>query len=135
MITQEQWQDVEEKLKSFYNIVCLNCDGYKLELCLQRTSQMENHIGFYVNGVFKGKWILEDCEERRRFFRPVTRKVFPLATRQRVKKAYGKREYAKQAEQWEKSSTYYLSHWKSFKRLKSHLIKHNNKIELVEKKS
>lgn len=31
-------------------------------------SQFQNAIAVYINGSFKGKWLVEDCEERRRFF-------------------------------------------------------------------
>lgn len=128
MITAAEWKNVEESLKSFYHVVKLKCDEYVLTLKLEHISQFENGIGFYVNGEFKGKWLMEDCEERRRFFQPVTRSFMTAKQKAMVKKMSKKRR--DQVDE-EHKITFYRVYWKSFKALKSHLIRNNQNIELI----
>lgn len=127
MVSQEDWKKIEEKLKSFYSIVTLNCDGYKVTLFLKRIDQFKNAIAIYVNGVVKGKWQIESCEESRRFLRPVTKSVFSPAQKAAIKKLR-----KKERDQWlEKSKyTYYAADWTSFRSLKKHLIANNKEITL-----
>lgn len=133
-MTPQDWKEVEEKLKSFYDHVKLNCDGYEVTFILRRLSQFKNAIQMYVNGYMKGVWILEDCEERRRFIRPIKRYLHSPKGRARLKK-FPKR--------WRKESKLldpdavvvgYLPYWTSFKSLKSHLIKNNQSITLIREK-
>lgn len=74
-VTPQEWKEVEESLNSFYSTVELRCDGYEVTLALRRIDQFKNAIFVYVNGVIKGEWLIEDCEERRRFLRPVKRSL------------------------------------------------------------
>ncbi|SDI49901.1 hypothetical protein [Paenibacillus naphthalenovorans] len=127
-ITPQDWKDIEQKLKSFYRKVVLVCDGYELTLILERYNQYRNVISFYVNGVIEGKWHIEDCEERRRFFSPKTKSIYSpkeMAKFKKISKKMWKELAAKN------KYTYYQAHWSSFRALKSHLVKNNNVIELV----
>ena len=128
MITAAEWKKVEEQLKSFYSIVKLKCDEFELSLRLERYNQFKNVIAIYVNGEIQGKWLSEDCEERRRFFRPVTKSFFSTKERAKIK-----RLPKKQRLDLENRSkyTYYLAHWTSFTSLKNHLKKNNQSIELI----
>lgn len=127
-ITAQDWKDIERKLTDFYSPVKLVCDGYPITICLERVSPMQNRLRVYVNGVIMGKWFLEDCEERRRFMRPRTKRFYSkkqLASLRRIDKKWAK--------EWEKRNvyTYYEDGWSSFRSLKAHLIKQNKVIELV----
>ncbi len=125
------WKHVEETLAILYHPVELDCDGYRLRLELVRIGKMELGICFHVNGSFQGAWVREDCEERRRFFRPIVRPAYTGAFR----KSLGKLRKATRKElgvDLEKTFTYYAMHWTSFKSLKRHLVKNNQNIELIK---
>lgn len=128
-MTKEEWKQAEEDLKFLFKTVKLNCDGYELALSLQRLDTYRNVIVFYVNGVFNGKWLLEDCEERRRFFRKEKRSLLTAKGKAQFKKLSKK----KQAE-WSDKFFYdvYTPYWTSFKSLKKHLTQNNESIELIK---
>lgn len=126
----EEWNIVKKKLERLYDPVKLDCDGYELTLVLVRNGQFKNEIQIYVNGFFKGKWMLEDCEERRRFFRESTRSLLTNKQRAELKKAkIGKKKMA----EFEERAKYVVHDpiWKSFNSLKRHLIKNNKEIKLI----
>jgi hypothetical protein len=133
-MTPQDWKEVEERLQSFYDIVELNCDGYIVSLILKRITAYRNAIMIYVNGAFEGRWLAEDCEERRRF----------IQARQRYFHSQKERDLLKKyLERWCKDSklldpdakyTYYSSCWTSFGALKRHLIQNNKEIKLINGK-
>jgi hypothetical protein len=127
-VSSQDWKDIDKKLNHFYGQVKLICDGYEVTFMLQRRNQFHNVISLYVNGEIQGKWYIEDCEERRRFFRPRTKAFYSkkeIANFRKISKKLGKEMAAKN------EYTYYESHWTSFRSLKSHLMKHNKVIHLV----
>ncbi|SFH21635.1 hypothetical protein SAMN05660649_04286 [Desulfotomaculum arcticum] len=130
-MTNEDWKEVEQQLQSIFSHVELKCDGYKVALVLKRLSQMKNGIIVYVNGIFEYKWLLDDCEERRRFCCPVKKSVYNQKHKAAMKKI-SKRLRGLQDP--EAKYTYYLPYWSSFRSLKSHLIKNNSSIELIREK-
>lgn len=68
-MTEAEWKQVDKALKSVFSRGAkLRIDGYEVSLCLRQISQFSNAIAVYINGEFRGKWLAEDCEERRRFF-------------------------------------------------------------------
>lgn len=74
-MNNEEWKQAESALKNMYTTVRLRCDEYELSLRLERINTYKLAIVFYINGAFKGKWLMEDCEERRRFFNQVEKSV------------------------------------------------------------
>jgi len=129
MSTQE-WKQIEECLKSFYSPVKIKCDGYYVTLCLRRLDQFKNGILIYVNGEIKGKWLLEDCEERRRFFRPVKKSLYSRKQKASLKKISKRLRQKAGLSDPEINYTCYYPYWKSFRALKTHIIKNNSDIEL-----
>jgi len=127
MVTSEEWKKIEENLKSFYSSVKLKCDAYEVTIMLQRISPMKNALVVYVNGHIKGEWLTNDCEERRRFLRPVTKSCLSAKDKKRLKK-HGKK-FLREMEEKSKY-TYYDPYWTSFRALKKHLIDHSDSIEL-----
>jgi hypothetical protein len=129
MMNESDWAKVESALQNLYDPVDLTCDGFRLTLFLSRIEIYKNAIAVYVDGWFKLSWLFEDCEQRRRFFCPETRRV------------YGKNEFKKISRRTlkqvgidpDKTVTRYRSHWTSFRRLRRHLERHNQDIGLIEK--
>lgn len=129
-LTKEEWAQVEERLMRQFSPVALMCDGYHLTLKLQRTG-MKLVIAFFVNGFMKGAWMGVECEERRRFFRPVKKSCWSAKNRARMKKE-SKRNLKALGVDPAETFTVHYPWWTSFKALKSHLQKHNTSIELLK---
>lgn len=131
IMTKEEWSQVEAALKDFFSLVKLKIDEYEVSLRLERIDTYSNRIGVYVNGEFKGKWLMEDCEERRRFLRKREKSVMTVKQRKDLEKLPKKfrKEYE---EMLNRSYVYYEPWWTSFNSLKKHLIKENESIELIK---
>ena len=111
-MNKEEWKQVEDALSSFFRMVELDADGYKVSLRLERVSQFKNAIVVYVNGSFKGEWLIEDCEERRRFIQPRTRSLLRGKEKAEILKGLNKKE-RKEAEERMKYTTY-ITCWSKF---------------------
>lgn len=138
-MTPQEWKEVETRLKDFFDIVKLDCDGYNISLSLERVTSMQNAIRVYINGYINSEYIFNDCEERRRFYRPVSKFVRSSKSRAKFKKGLSKKELAfikkEHAFDIDRKYTYYLPEWNSFKAFKAHLIKHNKNIQLIKKEA
>ena len=130
-MTDEEWSEVEERLKSLYDTVKLKCDGYNVTLRLTRVGAYELGIVVWVNGQITMKWMTEDCEESRRFLRRRYKYVYSQKGRMQAKKRSVKALLKKEGIDPEKKYTYYDPMWKSFRALKKQLIAENEVIELV----
>lgn len=130
-LTPEQWKRVEDALAHPHGEVVLEVDGYRLALQVRMVAPRRFEIAPFVNGEFKGKWLIEDCEERRRFLREQTRPHYSKARIERATAKMSKRA-AKQfaADFMSGTSTFYCWSWPAFAPLKRHLIKHNTSIRL-----
>ncbi|MDR9503391.1 hypothetical protein RI662_03625 [Brevibacillus agri] len=127
-VSAQDWKDIEQRLKGFYDSVKLICDGYELTLVLQRIGQFHNAIAVYIDGKIDGKWMIEDCEQRRRFYCPKSKSFYSkkdMAEFKKISKRIFKEMQAKN------KYVYYEPYWTSFRSLKNHLIKNNESIELV----
>lgn len=129
MLTPDEWQEIEKKLQSFFSMVKLNCDGYKISLFLVRVSQFKNVIEVYINGQIKGEWCTKECEESRRFLRKVTKSLMSQKQKMDYKK-FPKR-LQKQLKWEDRKYSYYVPYWTSFKSLKKQLNAQNSSIELI----
>jgi hypothetical protein len=125
-MTRDECLKVERRLVFPGASVKLQCDEYCVALEVQR-DKMRMVVMVYVDGRFKGKWITEDCEERRRFLRPVTHRPKPYTPKQ--ERLLGKKWCDAQREKH--THTYYLPIWASTRALLRHLHKHNSSVELV----
>ncbi len=125
--TAEEWKEIEDRLSGFYGTVVLRVDGYKITLQVQRIKVRQYAIMLYVEGVFKGKWLGEDCEERRRFCCPRTKFLWSRENRRLGKKA--KQRLKSINIDMDKKYIWHTPYWTSFKALKAHLLKNNVNIE------
>lgn len=126
-MNREQRQEVERRLCYPGASVKLACDGYEVVLEVLR-DKMKLVIVVFVDGSWKGEWLLHDCEQRRRFMRPVTRRFGKPYTPAQIR-LLGK----KWCDERRKPRTYYLPYWASVKPLLNHLEKHNTSVELASK--
>ena len=129
-MTAEQWKYVEERLQNVWDSgINLLVDGYEVSLYLRQVSQFKNAIVVYINGEFRGKWITEDCEERRRFF-PCKKRCL---INEKQLKELGIRS-KKEIQKYKESFTYdeYCTAWTNFKAMKKHFEANNKSIEIME---
>tara|TARA_R110002095_G_scaffold66101_5_gene56012 strand:+ start:164 stop:607 length:444 start_codon:yes stop_codon:yes gene_type:complete len=131
-ISKGQWKGIENTLKCQFHTVRLNCDGYEVSATLRQISDTQLGIAIYVNGELKGKWFGEDCEERRRFFRPVVRSRYRGKRKESLKKL-GKRTLKQMGIDPDSKITYYNFYWCSAKSFIKHLIANNKSIEISDK--
>lgn len=129
--TAEQWKAIGEKLSGAYGTVDLEIDGFKVTLQVKQIAVLQYGIWVFVNGWYHGKWQLQDCEERRRFMRPVSKQRHTRKFVAAMKKIYGRKN---PDPEWTKKSTYYLPWWLSFAPLRRHLVANNHSIAIVEDK-
>ena len=127
-MTDEQWKQVEDSLNDLYlcSKVKLKIDGYDITLV---TDIYKNKVIYavYINGKIKMAHAIEDCEERRRFFNKHISSLY--SARELNKAPEDIREFLKKHN---KTVEWYEPYWNSFNRMKSHFIKNNESIELVE---
>jgi hypothetical protein len=128
--TREQWKRVEDYLLYPYGSVELLVDGYNLSLCVVCIKPLHYTIMSYVNDHFKGSWLIDDCEERRRFLRRSERSLYGRAKRERFVREFGKRRAEKLG--LLKTFTSYSPHWPTFGPLKRHLVANNKSIRVVK---
>ena len=129
-MTAEQWKQVDGKLQSVLSpIVKLLIDGYEVSLALRQVSQFRNAIVVYVNGEFRGKWLTEDCEERRRFF-PCKKRCLTNTNELKKMGIRSKKEIQKFKEM--AICNAYSSAWTNFKAMKKHFETNNKSIEILE---
>lgn len=128
-MTVEEWKKVETELSSPFGYVKLKIDGYNVTIETLPDRPLHYVLVVYIDGEFKMKWCIEDCEERRRF---CFKSKKSLLTAQNKKKL--KRECKAVREEVERRMTIYTYYpiFNSFRTLKSHLIKNNVSIELAE---
>lgn len=129
VMTDEQWKEVEKKLVPPFGRVELEIDGYKVTITAQLVEKMKFSFVVYVNGFIRAEWSMNDCEIRRRFYYESKKSLLKGSEKAKIKKMRKSvREEIMKSEQY----SVFLPYWGSFSRLKSHLIKNNQSIELVE---
>lgn len=129
--TKAQWEFARASLSHSFGSVALCVDGYDLRLEVKLVGHLQYEIMPFVNGWSRGAWLLEDCEERRRFMRPVKRPMYPPTERARIEKAFGKRRAKEYFPKIGDSKTYYQLSWPSFEPLRRHLVANNRDIEIL----
>lgn len=129
MITAEEWKKVESALNVPYGRVKLKIDEYNVDIAIVYEKPLKYCYGVYIEGIFKGKWLAEDCEIRRRFCQRHTKSLLTVKDKKKLK-----RERKAFREQIIKEATFewYEPYFHSFRTMKSHFIKNNNSIELLE---
>ncbi len=129
-MTKSEWDKVKKALESLWGVVELKIDGYQISLSLVRVSTYKLAIAIYVNGVFKGEWLMKECDERQRFLPKKERSLLTAKDKASWKKL-PKKTQKELEEKYNRKYECYASHWTSFGALKKHLIANNTSIELI----
>lgn len=134
-MTKEDWAQVELELSHPWGRVELVADGYQVTLVLGREKALKFVIAVYVNGVMKGEWVKGDCEEAKRFLRPMVKRYYSPAKLGEITKGLSKTVAKKFIKEHGLDKTFvrYDLSWPSFGPMKRHFIANNQVIELVRK--
>lgn len=129
VMTDEQWKEAEKKLVPPFGRVELEIDGYKVTITAQLVKKMKFSFVVYVNGFIRTEWSIKDCEIRRRFYYESKRSMLKKSEEAKIKKMRKSvRDQIMESAQY----SVFLPYWGSFSKLKAHLIKNNQSIELVK---
>lgn len=131
-MTDGQWKLVANRLASLFMPVKLMVDGYELTLEVRQEKALKFVIVPFVNGWFKGEWLLNQTEEAKRFYRPVKRPVLSPSKKKKLTHGLSKASVKKYFPDLDRTLEYYSGYWPSFAPLKRHLIANNMSIELLE---
>ena len=129
-MTKADWDIVKKKLSFLQVPVIMIVDGYKVCVRLVMVSTYKNAIEIYINDKFKGEWLMNDCEERRRFLQCKEKSLLTAEDKKRRAKL-SKKLQRELAEMYPGKYKYYSPFWTSFSAMKKHLIANNKNIELI----
>jgi len=133
-ITKDQWALIEKELSGYFGSVKLSLDGRELTLKKEHFSDNQLCIVVYIDGQWCAAWSNEKSEE----FDPLTRRVWwekksRLYSHQRkakIIKSFGKRKAKEYFPQLDKTSSYWMPFFMSFRTLKGVLSKEKT-LELI----
>lgn len=132
-LSKEQKDELAAKLAMPWGRVALRCDGYDVDLQVERHKAMTYRVMTYVNGHFKGAWISSKNEApEAKFLRKSVRPNLSPAKRVKMEKMLGKR-FVQKDPFWSGSITLYLPDWASGKAALAHLCKVCESIEILTK--
>lgn len=129
-MTNEDWKETEAKLSVPFGRVKLNIDDYNVTIATVPTKNpLKYELAVFIDGKFDYAWCTEDCEIRRRFCSMHKKSLLSAKQRNKLKK-----ERKAFREEVEKQMTVYIyyPYWNSFRSLRSHLIRNNTSINLLE---
>ena len=131
-MTKEEWEKVRKAVEIYPNRAKLKIDGYTLDMILQNVNPYHNEIVVFINGECRLDLCLKETPEseeiRKRFLCPST-KCFVKKPKCKLSK---KNQKLFEEEKKRFTITTYSPFWKSFSKLKAHLIKNNSYIEILE---
>jgi len=131
-LTKEQQMELAQKLTSPWGHVRLICDGFTIDLKVQRMKGgMSYRVMTYVNGQFHGLWVSSKNEHpEQKFLRKLVKPLYSVAMKAKLEKIYGKRAFAKE-ERFHEKLTSYMPDFASGKAAISHLCKVSESIQVV----
>lgn len=130
-MTDEEWKEVEQAVGYPFGRADLIVDGYEISISCLRYKALEYRLVVFINNELKDEWLLNDCEERRRFMRKHKRCY--LTEKQKKSKQFRELpEDLKQRAVEINTVTQYYFDFPSFKSLKSQLIRNNKSIEMAD---
>jgi hypothetical protein len=132
-LSKEQKAELEQRLSTTWGQVALMCDGYRVDLQVQRwKGGIQYRVMVYVNGHFKGLWTSGKTEyPEQKFLRKSVRPLYTPAQKAKLEKALGKRWVAKDPAM-KATVTIYLPDFASGKAAIGHLHRVCESIEILE---
>jgi hypothetical protein len=118
---------IVEQLSMPWGAVMLDCDGYDVRLWVAEVGALKFEVATYVNGCFKADWLQADCEERRRFMRPLKRYVYTAKDRKnrRLRAALKPLDI-------DRKIVFFTPFWPTAKAALNHIQRNNTDIKLLD---
>ena len=132
-LSKEQRAVLETELSFTWGNVALLCDGYRIQLQVQRAKgAITYRVITYVNGQFLGGWMSGTKEfPEQKFLRKSVRPLYSAAKIAAMKKRLGVRNYAKYFKDMDAKITMFMPDWVSGKAAISHLCKVCDSVEIA----
>jgi len=134
-LSKEQRQELEAKLSHPWGRVSLECDGFKVDLVVEKGKGMTFRVVTYVNGCWKGEWISgNNSHPEQKFLRKSVRSLATKKQKDAMEKAVGKRYFKKMCAEesfWTKTITLYDVSWSSGRQAIAHLCKVSDVIRVL----
>jgi hypothetical protein len=135
-MNKEDWKKLENRCYFPHSQAHLMVDGYRLTIQVERysTITLTFCLVVYVNGKIDYQQAKQDCEERRRFWRKKTSRLYSAKEIASILKGTSKRYQANAIKELKLDRTFdqYTPIFLSFSSLKAQLIKNNTSVELIE---
>lgn len=134
-LTKEQWQVLEEQLNYQFGLVKLKCDGYEVQAKVEKGKGLKLHIMVYIDGWFKGEWLVNKDERCLKFFRKQEKYTLSNAMRIHAKRMLRSRyeDVRKHAKTMlESKVSVWTPYWPSAKSFFRHIRKTCHEIEVME---
>jgi hypothetical protein len=131
-LSKEQKAVLIEQLNSPWGHVQLMCDGYRINLNVERCKGLSYRVVTYVNGEWKGVWCQGDKPTpEHKFLNRIERPLAKPSEKAKMEKIFGKRAIAKDPWFTKTLVTYDVS-WPSGKAAINHLCRVCDSVELFE---
>ncbi|WP_104565828.1 hypothetical protein [Ralstonia mannitolilytica] len=130
-LTREQIIAIEYELANPYGMVQLKCDGYTVDLRVEREKPLKYVLAVYVDGVRNMGWVKGDSEEAKRFCRPIVRPFYSAQQKAKLVRTFGKRRAAEHFPKLNDAMTTYLPFWPSVKPMLRHFGKTCTDVQVV----
>ncbi|WP_050978280.1 hypothetical protein [Bordetella petrii] len=124
--TRDQVQSIVDELSRPWGRVVLTCDGYEVTAAVRRAGALTFRICVYVNGWMRGEWLINDCEERRRFMRQGSRFLYSAKDRAEFIRRFGKR--AARRHQIDRKIVIHRPDWTSARSMLKHFCSNNSVV-------
>ena len=85
-MTDEQWKQMESRLSRPFGSVKMQIDGYEITVVVEPLKGMKLVLMVYVDGYFRGKWLTEDCDIRKRFYYCSKRSLLTAKEKKRLQR-------------------------------------------------
>ena len=90
---------------------------------------MKYGIVVYVNGELDFSWLRQECEERNKFMRCISRPLY-TPSQQKAEKKLAK--LCRRPSRHDKKYVYWVPDWTNVAAMRRHFCKHNKDIQLIE---
>ena len=131
-LTKEQWQKVDRQLSGIYGKIEMLVDGRKVTFERCRVSKNKLGIQTFIDGVFKGAWVLSDnTHPEQRYLRQYSKFLHTKKQRDAGAKL-GKRLRKEMGIDYEKKISFFVPDWSSAAQIRRHYEKTFISIELRE---
>lgn len=135
-LQKDQVAAVMDALKFYPGRVELECDGYNVIAEIVQRTGLKLEIMVYVNGAFKGEWLIKHTPECTKFFRKITKYVRDKEARSEAARWLKKRGLSQEDKEFwlniaEHKFTYYLPTFSSAASFLRHINSTCQSISLI----